>query len=393
MLKALKKPNSKPEAATKFLKRYDYIDALRGIAIIGVLLAHAGLYSSIAYPHWLQSFAEINVGPRGVQLFYVVSAFTLCVSFSKRKNFEKHTTLNFYIRRFFRIAPLFYLAVIFYLWQQNYWTTNPYHFSLLNILTTFTFTNGVSPAFINNIVFGGWSIAIESTFYLLFPLLFYVFTKLKTIKAALIFTLIIAIAMQILRLYLLTIPMIQRNPDLQTYTFQFFPSQLPVFLIGIVTFFFMHTENINRYKKFMTFFFLGIAVLMVMQIISPFKLIAGHYMYGLIFGLLLFFLSKFPVKLLVNRITIYIGKISFSLYLCHVAVIYWLSNFGLNNYLPANPYLNFILRFIILLGFSSIVASILFFTVEQGFISLGKKIIDRHEKNSPSYTSVAVRTW
>jgi peptidoglycan/LPS O-acetylase OafA/YrhL len=93
------------------LKRYSYIDSLRGFAIIGVLIAHTGLYGNVAYPSLLRNLAEIDVGPRGVQLFYVVSAFTLCVSFSKRRNIEKHPIRNFYVRRFFRIAPLFYLAI------------------------------------------------------------------------------------------------------------------------------------------------------------------------------------------------------------------------------------------------------------------------------------------
>jgi peptidoglycan/LPS O-acetylase OafA/YrhL len=390
-MRSLKKPT--PKHAAKFLKRYDYIDALRGIAIIGVLFAHTGLYSNIIYPSWLQSLAEINLGPRGVQLFYLVSAFTLCLSFSKRKTFEKHGTLNFYIRRFFRIAPLFYLSIIYYLWQQNYWNANPSHFSILNILTTFTFTNGLSPAWINNIVFGGWSIAVESTFYLIFPLLFYIFYKLKTVKAALIFTLITAIALQLFRLYLLSIPMVSKSPDLQTYTFQFFPPQLPIFLIGMVIFLFMQQELVNKYKKFISFFFIGLILLLILQVISPLKLIAGHYIYGIIFGLLLFYLSKNPIKILVNPITIFIGKISFSLYLCHVATYYWLTFFGLNNYLPTNPYLNFILRFIILFISSSIVASILFFTVEKGGIALGKKIINRHEKDTSTNISAAIRTW
>jgi peptidoglycan/LPS O-acetylase OafA/YrhL len=377
----------------KILKRYDYIDALRGIAIIGVLFAHTGLYSNIIYPSWLQNLAEINLGPRGVQLFYLVSAFTLCLSFSKRKTFEKHGTINFYIRRFFRIAPLFYLSIIYYLWQQNYWNANPSNFSILNILTTFTFTNGAIPSFINNIVFGGWSIAVESTFYLIFPVLFYIFYKLKTIKAALILTTITAIAMQIFRTFLLAIPMVSKSPDLQTYTFQFFPSQLPVFLIGILVFLFMKQEFVSKYKKFISFFFIGLILLFILQIISPIKLIAGHYIFGIIFGLLTYLLSKNPLKLLVNPITIFIGKISFSLYLCHVAVMHWLIYFGLNNYLPTDPYLNFIFRFLVLLCFSSLVATLLFFTVEKGGIALGKRVINRHEKNTPTNTSAAQRTW
>ncbi|MGI8419347.1 MAG: acyltransferase family protein [Candidatus Levyibacteriota bacterium] len=380
----------KSHEISSHLTRYAYIDSLRGLAVIGVLLAHVSHYSNIVYPSWLQILTAADVGPRGVQLFYVVSAFTLCLSFSNRKSMEKHVLRNFYIRRFFRIAPLFYLAILYYLWQQNYWSDNPQHFSLLNILSTFTFINGVSSDWINNVVFGGWSIAIEVTFYLLFPLLYY---KLKSFRFALLTTVIVAIAMQLLRLYLLSFPAIHQSPDFQTYTFEFFPSQLPIFLIGMTTFLFMH-EDISKEKKYqLKWYVVGGGLLLIAQALLPIKLIAGHYIYGIIFGILLFTLSKYPHKLLVNLVTVYMGKISFSLYLCHMAVYYWLTQLGLNHYLPINPYLNFGIRFILLTFLSSLIASMLYFTVEKGGIILGKKIINKHEKVTPKYISSTARTW
>lgn len=378
--------------ANRSLQRYDYIDALRGIAIIAVLIAHTGLYSTIVYPSWFHNLTEISVGPRGVQLFYVVSAFTLCLSFSKRKNMEKHVVRNFYIRRFFRIAPLFYLAILYYLWQQNYWNHNPNDFSFLNIVTTFTFTNGISSNWINNIVFGGWSIAIESTFYMLFPFLFYIYRKVS-LRLALLITLTVSIIMQLLRLYLLSLPFIRHTPDIQTYTFQFFPSQLPLFLIGMIVFLIMHENITSQIKRFTSLFLFVIGIVILEQTLSPFKLIAGHYIYGIFFGLLLYYLSKHPITLLVNPILVYLGKISFSLYLCHIACYYWLHYFGIDKYLPANPYINFTLRFFILLGFSSVVASVTFFTVETWGIILGKKIINKYEKITQSYITSTIRTW
>ncbi|HWY79252.1 MAG TPA: acyltransferase [Candidatus Sulfotelmatobacter sp.] len=387
--------NKKHDSSTKdtpasILQRYAYIDALRGIAILGVLLAHVSHYSNVVYPSWLQIITAVDFGPRGVQLFYVVSAFTLCLSLNKRKHIEKHAIRNFYIRRFFRIAPLFYLAILYYLWQQNYWQGNPFHFSILNILSTVTFINGIFPAWINNIVYGGWSIAVETSFYLLFPLLFY---KLKTFRLTFIFTIIAIVAMQSLRLYLLSLSLIHQNFDLQTYTFEFFPSQLPVFLIGIVVFFMMHENIVNRYKKQLKFFLVAVGLLLVLQELLPLKLVPGHYTYGLLFGSLLFTLSKYPYKLLVNKVIVYIGKISFSLYLCHTAVDYWMTKLGLYHYLPANPYLNFMLHFFILLVAASGIASILFFTVEKWGIILGKKIINKYEKVTPTYIASTARTW
>ncbi len=354
------------------LKHFDYIDSLRGIAILAVLIAHTGLYSTVPYPLWFHNITEVSLAPRGVQLFYVVSAFTLCLSMSKRQRNEKHPIRNFYLRRFFRIAPLFYLAILYNLWQQNYWNHNPNHISLLNIITTFTFTNGFSSAWINNIVFGGWSIAVESMFYIIFPFLF---QKIKHVRTVFFFTITTAIIMQLLRLYLLSTPTIHNNPDLQTYTFQFFPSQFPVFLVGILVYVIMHEKLTIRLKRFILLFLLGFGLLIFVQGFLPFKIIAGHYLYGVLFGLIVYLLAQYPIKLLVNPVFIYLGKISFSLYLAHTACAYWLHYFNLNRYLPLNAYLNFCLRFFILLGFSSLIASLLFFTVEKWGIILGKRYI------------------
>ena len=50
-------------------------------------------------------------GQRGVQMFFLVSAFTLTLSHYNRRQ-ERRPTLNYAIRRFFRIAPMLYLGIL-----------------------------------------------------------------------------------------------------------------------------------------------------------------------------------------------------------------------------------------------------------------------------------------
>ncbi|MGY2293672.1 acyltransferase family protein [Pseudomonas sp. SDO528_S397] len=152
------------------LKKYLYIDAIRGLAIIFVVLVHASQHVK-PISSWLAHI--MGEGASGVQFFYIASAVTLCMSWAARKNNELHPVRNFYLRRLFRIAPLFYLAIILFLWlngtKASYFSPNG--ISWWFVPMTALFLHGFHPETINSVVPGGWSVAVEMTFYLVFPLL------------------------------------------------------------------------------------------------------------------------------------------------------------------------------------------------------------------------------
>jgi len=174
------------DAVTQDIRKYDYIDALRGYAILAVLLVHS-----------TQQVAPINLafqrlashGGRGVQLFYIASALTLCLSWQFRASLEAFPVRNFFIRRFFRIAPMFYVAMAFYLclygFSPRYWAPNGLEWWYLPL--TALFLNGYHPETLTSVVPGGWSVAVEMNFYLVLPFLL---LRLKTMKSLLAFLLL-----------------------------------------------------------------------------------------------------------------------------------------------------------------------------------------------------------
>jgi peptidoglycan/LPS O-acetylase OafA/YrhL len=88
--------------------KYDYIDTLRGLAILSVVMVH----SSQNFPPRSEVLIQIAAqGSRGVQLFFIASALTLFLSMDARSGDQEPRSLeSFFIRRFFRIAPAFYLT-------------------------------------------------------------------------------------------------------------------------------------------------------------------------------------------------------------------------------------------------------------------------------------------
>ncbi|WP_169449832.1 acyltransferase family protein [Paludibacterium yongneupense] len=142
-------------------------DFLRGIAIIGVIAIHA----VSRFPTMSSTLNRVvNLGHFGVQLFFMVSAMTMCHMWDIREG-ENFRTLKFYIRRMMRIAPMFWLAIPVYLLingtEPGYWA--PQGISARQIVLTATFMHGFWPDSFNAVVPGGWSIAVEMTFYLVFP--------------------------------------------------------------------------------------------------------------------------------------------------------------------------------------------------------------------------------
>jgi peptidoglycan/LPS O-acetylase OafA/YrhL len=83
-----------------------------------------------------------NTGDLGVQLFFVVSSFTIFNSYAKQK--EKNSiNINriFFIKRFFRIAPNYYIAGLIYILYNI--LTNDFAFIFLYLITV-VFTYNIS---------------------------------------------------------------------------------------------------------------------------------------------------------------------------------------------------------------------------------------------------------
>ena len=221
------------------------------MAILAVIIVHTGQYGSNEYPEIVKSF--IGHGARGVQLFYLASAFTLFLSFNYRSQTEINPNRNFFIRRFFRIAPMYYMGIIYYLFQNGlgprYWLGDVENITFGNIISNLTFTHGVNPYWITSLVPGGWSIAVEMTFYALVPFLF---NRLKKTNQAIIFTISCLIISLLLEFLLGKISPISSERLWDEYLFLWFPNQVALFGLGIVAYFVIIKKDkyVNGYNYF-----------------------------------------------------------------------------------------------------------------------------------------------
>lgn len=343
-----------------------YIDALRGIAVCGVMLVHT---SHIGFPVSSSFSWVITNGALGVQLFYLVSAFTLFLSMTNRQG-ELKRTRNFFLRRFFRIAPLFYVALGYYLlqdghgWNPTEWDdqeTGAFFSSLL-------FLHGISPAWINYLVPGGWSIAVEMMFYLLVPFLFLWANNSRRILLLLVITWGMAVLSGIGAGWL--------KGTEQEYMSLWLPNQLAVFMLGILAF-----HHLYRKRQPIRWYLLASVILLTGDILIPgIRLFPDHLIASFCFFLVVIFLGSKAMRHLRYPGIRYLGTISYSCYLVHFAVIYFLNQLNWQNPirdLTEDPLFNFGARYIIIAGISMIISSFTYRMIERPGIRAGRRLIQR----------------
>lgn len=169
--------------------RNDYIDVLRGLSIIFVLLLHFalafGLRNSPLSVLPQQFFTGILSGNYGVTIFFVISGF-LITSHSLRRwdELRRIDLYAFYILRASRILPPLVLAlviiVVLGLFDLQYFSNTdnnqnlPQSFFVIALLSLLTFWHNIlmqSVGYFNYCLNIYWSLSVEEVFYLLLPIL------------------------------------------------------------------------------------------------------------------------------------------------------------------------------------------------------------------------------
>ena len=179
-------PSFAPSNPTHSWNRIDGIDLLRGLSIFFVLMNHVNmrlLFAKVPYTQGLPAQLVSSLvwnGQFGVQIFFVVSGFLITSTSLRRwQSLDRLSIRSFYQLRFARIAPLM-LALLAVL--------STLHLCHVDGYTVSDKTGGLGRALLAALTFhinyleaargylpGNWdilwSLSVEETFYLFFPLI------------------------------------------------------------------------------------------------------------------------------------------------------------------------------------------------------------------------------
>ncbi|WP_018266533.1 acyltransferase family protein [Methylosinus sp. LW4] len=358
-------------------ERLEYIDALRGYALLGVIAVHVS-QAVIGFTGPLQALA--SSGRYGVQLFFVVSGFAMMASWEARRDGVR----AFYVRRLFRIAPMFWLAIVAYLGiyglRPRYWA--PDGVSWGDVLSTVAFVHGAAPQTVNSVVPGGWSIAAEMAFYAIFP---FVAPCLKSLAStALAFAAAIGVAFWF-RAYVGS-----EGGDylLESFTYFAFPSQLPAFLIGAAAY--------RALQECVTPRAAGVACVIgsaccVFGMPLTEDFFGRHFIYAAAFGALVVGLGSGAAKAIANRPMAWLGKVSYGGYLWHFAIIE--AAIKVNNAICKlrgdacsvklmDDNLSFVLMFCAVLAVTAALAAVTYHAIERPMIAKGRRLAQRWQRRA-----------
>ncbi len=153
------------------MTRASGLDLLRAIAIVWVMLFHSYIIDG-----WHEPFVAIeNDGWMGVDLFFVLSGYLIGAQLLKPLSLGQPLSFAaFYLRRAFRILPVFLVVLALYF----FWPPFRESSGIQPLWQFLTFTVNLLIDYQHNQAFSHvWSLCVEEHFYLLFPLLAWWMTR------------------------------------------------------------------------------------------------------------------------------------------------------------------------------------------------------------------------
>ena len=283
--------------------RIESIDTLRGIAICAVVAVHSAQH----FPSGINLLDTLAFQGRfGVQLFFIISAITMCLVWDRSRK-DRHQLLNFYVRRLTRIAPLFWIALVLYFPAMPN--------TLYEAMLASTLTQGVEAYQTNQSVPGGCSIAVEVMFYAIFPLI--VSLRLPSnLKLGLAF--ISWLAMELVLRDILNHTLFHHLDETTKNEAIYFSfvTQLPVFLVGMYCYQkIFHGERIS----------LGEYLMAACWLLSSWWITTTTGNSPKFFPFVIFALGTATLAItklhLKHKILVSLGQQSYGIYLIHFAVL------------------------------------------------------------------------
>jgi peptidoglycan/LPS O-acetylase OafA/YrhL len=296
-------------------KRIPELDALRGIAAIAVVIFHVFLYKP--------GYDWVRFGVTGVDLFFMISGFVIFMSISHVANARE-----FIINRFARLFPVYWTCVtitfVLFLIQYLKVFHYPFSFSLFGVYAT-NLTMLQNYFGIKDMDGSYWTLLVELQFYTLIVILY----QLKLLKQIEKIGLIFLVGILIYSTVFTHSSALDKNVAIYAPIINHFS----LFFAGII-FYKLYFKLINVYKAFaiiLSCFLLQTLIFDHAGKAFNFLTRADYVSTLTVYFIFFMLLAYKKIIFITRKYILFLGKISYPLYVIHQFVsVYFLMPFFVN---------------------------------------------------------------
>ncbi|MED2839667.1 acyltransferase [Bacillus wiedmannii] len=313
-------------------KRIKELDSIRGLAALTVVFGHFCLMLP-SLPNSIK-FSPLRIlwaGGEAVIVFYVLSGFVLSMAlYHSKTNYWGYLIKRFvriYIPYYFWIIITFALFILFSPYEVvglRDWFYDRWQGSItkLDIINHFVLLNNFFTENYNPVI---WSLAQEMRISIVFPFLFLLFYKLSWKK-----TILFALSFSLINVFLNMLHIGKAEGFYNGYadTLHF----TSMFMVGMLLF--KHQEKLiysyRNMKKINKGFLVALGVILYLYSILIYGISRNDTTFllkdwGVVMGVSIFIImamSNLKVKAFLNKsVFVYLGEISYSIYLCHFPIM------------------------------------------------------------------------
>ena len=356
------------------LYRLDYLDSVRGIAASMVVFYH---YIGYVYPNasWVHLSSILFNGSDAVSFFFVLSGFVLSYRY-----FHVDPSLDireYLIKRFFRLFPGYVLMVFlhhFYLHRHELTLFKIPELIFKNQLPLWNEIYMIKPT--HTLYIPGWTLATEMVCSLLLP--FFILAAQRNIRYIYyLIPIVLYAGAPTITIFIfhfcLGLLLAYHYPTISQYNFKssrWFPYRWLIAILIVILYSIRHIERLLPFPPF------------IQRVLSFFQLDLFHFT-GVASCLILLWIinNKTSKEFLSNKVLVYIGKISYGIYLIHFLLITIVMD-NLQRLTLLMP--SSIVRFSIMLVFVLLTtwagAALIYKFIELPFIRMGKNLANKSRK-------------
>jgi len=300
--------------------RYD-INGLRAYAVALVVLFHFGV-------------SGFSGGFIGVDVFFVISGFLMTKIIIEKFQSNSFSFLSFYLARAIRILPALLILTIgvtifswFFLIPEEYKTYAKHAASSITFLSNLMYFRESGDYFAvnthNYILLHTWSLSVEWQFYIILPILLWVISKFSNATNAYRITVYFLFILS----FILSIWLTNKNP---TFAFYMIPTRAWEMLAGGIVY--LNFNNIiltNKQKKLIELTGFLFIIFGLVSFDSKTSWPGAAALVPVVGSMLILIANNQESNLTKFKPMQFIGSTSYSIYLWHWPIVFFLGYFGL----------------------------------------------------------------